>query len=189
MRRQSLLIAALVVGCFVEDGASAGVGDASTGSDCSVGASGCACRSDGGCDDGLLCVDARCEAPQADTSSSDTSSSGSTTTAASSDASSSSTTTSASDDAAESSEVTGTPSCSGTCSECYDCAIAGPCADAFADCGPDQCAGAPLCLQQCAVDMLHGCAECCAGMLALETALMDCFEAQCGPECAFMCPD
>jgi len=189
--RQGLLIAALLVGCFVEDDASDDVADASTGTECSAGAAGCACRADGACDAGLLCVDARCEAPQADASSSESSStSGSGDVSAAETSSASSTTSSTSDDpVGSSSEVTGTPSCSGSCSECYDCAIAGPCADAFTECGPDQCAGAPLCLQQCAVDMQHGCAECCAGMLALETALMDCFEAQCGPECAFTCPD
>lgn len=191
MRRQGLLIAALVAGCFVEDDTSDYVADASTGTDCSAGVSGCACRADGSCDAGLLCVDARCEAPQADASSSESSSTSSSSGVSGVETSSASaTTTGTSDDAEGSSgEVTGTPSCSGTCSECHDCALAGPCSDAFVDCGTDQCAGAPLCLQQCAVEMLHGCAECCAGMLALETALMDCFEAQCGPECAFTCPD
>ncbi|HWB80260.1 MAG TPA: hypothetical protein VG755_35080 [Nannocystaceae bacterium] len=190
MRRQGLLIAALVVGCFVEDGTSDERGEASSGGDCSVGASGCACRPDGACEAGLLCVDARCEAPQADASSSDASTvdaSAGSTSESTSDASSTSSTSDA--PAESSSETTGVSRCSGSCSECHDCALAGPCNDVFIDCGGDQCAGAPLCLQQCAVEMLHGCAECCAGMLALETALMDCFEAQCGPECAFSCPD
>lgn len=186
MRRQRVLIAVLVAGCFVEDGASDDIGEESTGSGCSAGASGCACRADGGCDAGLLCVDARCEAPQGDASSSDAS----TTSTDESTSTTTSSTSSTSDDAAQSSsDTTGSPDCSGSCNECYTCALAGPCADVFTDCGPDQCAGTPLCLQQCAGEMVHGCAECCAGMLALETALMDCFEAQCGPECAFTCPE
>jgi hypothetical protein len=177
-------------GCFSDVGTSHGGETRSP--ECPVRTEGCPCGEDGACEDGLLCVEARCvaiEPGSEDDGETTVSATSTTSTASTSSSSSTSSTSSTGAVTTEGTELGSTDLvvCDGTCSECLGCAMEGPCVSEASACLPDECGSVPFCLSECGAG-LHSCQECCLkAPLQLAEALLDCVEQQCGTDCSFAC--